>query len=145
MTGASSGVGFELVRPLGERGFDPIVNSGDENRLRSAAEEIAAVREYVEAVTLAAALRDPTPLDARLLHLLGPGGSVRVDWMTGADHGGDADAVWRTWVDETVAGPPASSRSPLSLWTPTASSIAARPARSPAAPAPARANTLPLP
>ncbi|MFD0267750.1 hypothetical protein ACFVGY_14320 [Streptomyces sp. NPDC127106] len=61
-----------------------------------------------QAVTVAAALRYPTPLDAQLLHLLGPGGSTRLDWLTGADHGGDADpdadadADWRTWVDETV-------------------------------------------
>ncbi|MFK0047645.1 hypothetical protein ACIQU4_26830 [Streptomyces sp. NPDC090741] len=55
-----------------------------------------------QAVTLAAALRYPTPLDAELLHLLGPGGSARLDWLTGADHGDDADADWRTWVDETV-------------------------------------------
>ncbi|MET9855548.1 hypothetical protein ABZY57_21695 [Streptomyces sp. NPDC006450] len=56
-----------------------------------------------QAVTLAAALRYPTPLDAQLLHLLGPGGSGRLDWMTGADHGdADADAGWRTWVDETI-------------------------------------------
>lgn len=55
-----------------------------------------------QAVTLAAALRYPTPLDAQLLHLLGPGGSARLDWLTGADHGDDADAGWRTWVDETV-------------------------------------------
>ncbi|MFD7256590.1 hypothetical protein [Streptomyces sp. NPDC059874] len=55
-----------------------------------------------QAVTLAAALRYPTPLDAQLLHLLGPGGSARLDWLSSADHGGDADAGWRTWVDETV-------------------------------------------
>ncbi|MGW6986872.1 hypothetical protein [Streptomyces sp. NPDC054946] len=55
-----------------------------------------------QAVTLAATLRYPAPLDAQLLHLLGPGGSARLDWLTGADHGGDADAGWRTWVDETV-------------------------------------------
>ncbi|MFB6614186.1 hypothetical protein ACIGFK_04025 [Streptomyces sp. NPDC085524] len=56
-----------------------------------------------QAVTLATALRYPTPLDAQLLHLLGPGGSARLDWLTGADHGGgDPDADWRTWVDETV-------------------------------------------
>ncbi|MFF3728384.1 hypothetical protein ACFYYM_39195 [Streptomyces erythrochromogenes] len=55
-----------------------------------------------QAVALAAALRYPTPLDAQLLHLLGPGGSTRLDWLTGADHGADAGADWRTWVDETV-------------------------------------------
>ncbi|WP_046778588.1 hypothetical protein [Streptomyces yangpuensis] len=58
-----------------------------------------------QAVTLAAALRYPTPLDAQLLHLLGPGGSARLDWLTGAEHSPDSpdtDAGWRTWVDETV-------------------------------------------
>ncbi|NXY95734.1 hypothetical protein HYE82_15320 [Streptomyces sp. BR123] len=56
-----------------------------------------------QAVTLAAALRYPTALDARLLHLLGPGGSARLDWLTGAEHeSDDAGTAWRTWVDETV-------------------------------------------
>ncbi|MFF6772267.1 hypothetical protein ACFY8W_01745 [Streptomyces sp. NPDC012637] len=55
-----------------------------------------------QAVALAAALRYPTALDAQLLHLLGPGGSDRLDWLAGAGHEGDADAGWRTWVDETV-------------------------------------------
>ncbi|MGW7030485.1 hypothetical protein ACWGFX_25400 [Streptomyces xanthophaeus] len=55
-----------------------------------------------QALTLAAALRYPTPLDAELLHLLGPGGSARLDRLTGADRGDDAEADWRTWVDETV-------------------------------------------
>ncbi|MFI6149696.1 hypothetical protein [Streptomyces sp. NPDC051109] len=55
-----------------------------------------------QAVTLAAALRYPTPLDAQLLHLLGPGGSAQLEWLTSGDQGGDAEAGWRTWVDETV-------------------------------------------
>ncbi|WP_030317834.1 hypothetical protein [Streptomyces flavochromogenes] len=55
-----------------------------------------------QAVTLATALRFPTAIDAEILHLLGPGGSARLDWLTGADHGDDADDAWRTWVDETV-------------------------------------------
>ncbi|MER6218139.1 hypothetical protein [Streptomyces sp. NPDC001674] len=57
-----------------------------------------------QAVALAAALRYPTSLDAELLHLLGPGGSARLDWLTGADHHDETaeDAGWRTWVDETV-------------------------------------------
>ncbi|MEU6707641.1 hypothetical protein [Streptomyces wuyuanensis] len=57
-----------------------------------------------QAVTIAAALRYPTELDAELLHLLGPGGSARLDSITGADvHPPEgAERVWRTWVDETV-------------------------------------------
>ncbi|MFE1788948.1 hypothetical protein ACFW7J_11235 [Streptomyces sp. NPDC059525] len=57
-----------------------------------------------QAVTLAAALRYPTPLDAELLHLLGPSGSARLDRLTGADHQDDSDdeAGRRSWVDETV-------------------------------------------
>ncbi|MGW9070558.1 hypothetical protein ACWGQT_14090 [Streptomyces yangpuensis] len=55
-----------------------------------------------QAVTLAATLRYPTPLDVQLLNLLGPGGSTRLDWLTGAEHSPDTDADWRTWVDETV-------------------------------------------
>ncbi|WP_053686398.1 hypothetical protein [Streptomyces sp. IGB124] len=55
-----------------------------------------------QAVSLAAALRYPDPLDTELLHLLGPGGSARLDWLTGADHSGDCDVDWRTWVDETL-------------------------------------------
>ncbi|MFE5141883.1 hypothetical protein ACFRDV_30170 [Streptomyces fagopyri] len=56
------------------------------------------------AVTIAAALRYPTPLDAELLGLLGPGGSARLDYVTGADvHAPTAaERLWRTWVDETV-------------------------------------------
>ncbi|MEU7278338.1 hypothetical protein AB0A69_06035 [Streptomyces sp. NPDC045431] len=56
-----------------------------------------------QAVTVAAWLRYPTDLDAALVAIAGPGGSARLDWVTGAD---DADAdtyAWRTWVDEVVA------------------------------------------
>ncbi|MGC0380648.1 hypothetical protein [Streptomyces sp. SAI-129] len=59
-----------------------------------------------QAVTVAARLRYPTPMDAALLGVAGPGGSARLDWITGADGAAavdpDADA-WRTWVDEVVA------------------------------------------
>ncbi|MFF4228421.1 hypothetical protein [Streptomyces sp. NPDC001820] len=56
------------------------------------------------AATIAAALRYPTELDAELLHLLGPGGSGRLDSVTGADaHPLEgAEYAWRTRVDETV-------------------------------------------
>ncbi|MEU9213481.1 hypothetical protein AB0D27_37660 [Streptomyces sp. NPDC048415] len=56
------------------------------------------------AATIAAALRYPTALDAELLNLLGPGGSGRLDRVTGADAHpltGAAHA-WRTQVDEIV-------------------------------------------
>ncbi|MET9776537.1 hypothetical protein ABZ023_20110 [Streptomyces sp. NPDC006367] len=58
-----------------------------------------------QAVTAAARLRYPTPMDAALMSVAGPGGSARLDWITGADAtpaaGPDTDA-WRTWVDEVV-------------------------------------------
>jgi len=59
-----------------------------------------------QAVTVAAWLRYPTPVDAALVAFAGPGGSGRLDWISGADDaiGQDADAhAWRTWVDEVVA------------------------------------------
>ncbi|MFD6908280.1 hypothetical protein ACE1N8_02965 [Streptomyces sp. DSM 116494] len=57
-----------------------------------------------QAVTVAARLRYPTAMDAALLSLAGPGGSARLEWVTGADPDGDADAhAWRTWVDEVLA------------------------------------------
>ncbi|MET7733429.1 hypothetical protein ABZT02_18955 [Streptomyces sp. NPDC005402] len=59
-----------------------------------------------QAVTVAAWLRYPTVMDAALVGMAGPGGSGRLDWVTGADAGPDRDAeeyAWRTWVDEVVA------------------------------------------
>ncbi|MEU1853834.1 hypothetical protein ABZ499_32375 [Streptomyces sp. NPDC019990] len=59
-----------------------------------------------QAVTVAAWLRYPTAMDAALLGMAGPGGSGRLDWVTGTDAtlGDDVDAhAWRTWVDEVVA------------------------------------------
>ncbi|MEU6807845.1 hypothetical protein ABZ920_02270 [Streptomyces sp. NPDC046831] len=59
-----------------------------------------------QAVTVAAWLRYPTPMDASLVALAGPGGSARLDWITGADGASDAGldvCAWRTWVDEVVA------------------------------------------
>ncbi|GGV72947.1 hypothetical protein GCM10010294_34330 [Streptomyces griseoloalbus] len=57
-----------------------------------------------QAVTVAARLRYPTAMDAALVGLAGPGGSARLDWVTGADSGQDTAAqAWRTWVDEVVA------------------------------------------
>ncbi|OII65981.1 hypothetical protein [Streptomyces sp. CC77] len=77
-----------------------------------------------QAVTLAAALRYPTDLDAGLVAMTGAGGTGRLDWITGADAPADTGGedrqggllrgeghegreehpdAWRTWVDETVA------------------------------------------
>ncbi|MFF7640675.1 hypothetical protein [Streptomyces canus] len=58
-----------------------------------------------QAVTVAAWLRYPTAMDAALVGMAGPGGSDRLDRVTGAD-ATDRDAedrAWRTWVDEVVA------------------------------------------
>ncbi|MFF3327468.1 hypothetical protein [Streptomyces sp. NPDC002889] len=57
-----------------------------------------------QAATVAAALRYPTTLDIELLNLLGPGGSDRLDALTGAEQQNmeEAEHSWRTWVDETV-------------------------------------------
>ncbi|MEV0600023.1 hypothetical protein AB0I82_12100 [Streptomyces sp. NPDC050315] len=69
-----------------------------------------------QAVTVAAWLRYPTPMDAALVSVTGPGGSARLDWLTGADApgsdapgsdasdpDGEAERAWRSWVDEVVA------------------------------------------
>ncbi|PWI10695.1 hypothetical protein DIZ27_09805 [Streptomyces sp. NWU339] len=62
-----------------------------------------------QAVTVAAWLRYPTAMDAALVGLAGPGGSARLDGVTGVDSGTDSDPeapddtdAWRTWVDEVV-------------------------------------------
>ncbi|GAA2722156.1 MULTISPECIES: hypothetical protein [Streptomyces] len=59
-----------------------------------------------QAVTAAAWLRYPTELDAALVVVAGPGGSARLDWISGADCTDldtDGAHAWRTWVDEVVA------------------------------------------
>lgn len=58
-----------------------------------------------QAATVAAFLRYPTELDASLLDVVGPGGSGRLDWVTGLDTTDDLDGedAWRCWVDEVVA------------------------------------------
>ncbi|MFJ4002453.1 SDR family NAD(P)-dependent oxidoreductase [Streptomyces sp. NPDC090023] len=43
VTGASSGIGFELAKQLAERGYDLIINAENDTRLRQAAQEIRAV------------------------------------------------------------------------------------------------------
>lgn len=55
-----------------------------------------------QAVTVAAWLCYPTEMDAGLVEMAGPGGSARLDGLTGAGPYPAEDA-WRTWVDEVVA------------------------------------------
>ncbi|PXY22693.1 hypothetical protein [Prauserella muralis] len=55
-----------------------------------------------QATTIAAWLRYPTTFDVGLMMLSGPGGSERLDWVTGTDLT-DTDEEWRGWVDEVVA------------------------------------------
>ncbi|MER5427722.1 hypothetical protein [Streptomyces sp. NPDC002588] len=55
-----------------------------------------------QAVTVAAWLRYPTPTDAALVGIAGPGGSDRLDALNGTEADPD-DAAWRSWVDEVVA------------------------------------------
>jgi hypothetical protein len=57
-----------------------------------------------QAVTVAAWLRYPTPVDAELVAMAGPGGSAVLDWRTGSEPDDDLaeDEGWRTWVDEVV-------------------------------------------
>lgn len=62
-----------------------------------------------QAVTVAAWLRYPTGIDAELAVMAGPGGSGRLDRLTGLEIMEPADEAewlghaWRTWVDEVVA------------------------------------------
>jgi short-subunit dehydrogenase len=42
ITGASSGIGFELAKVFAQEGYDLIVSSGDERKLKSAADSLAA-------------------------------------------------------------------------------------------------------
>ncbi|GGQ63948.1 hypothetical protein [Couchioplanes azureus] len=57
-----------------------------------------------QAITVAAWLRYPTPVDAELVAMAGPGGSAVLDWRTGSEPDDDMaeDEGWRTWVDEVV-------------------------------------------
>jgi hypothetical protein len=57
-----------------------------------------------QAVTVAAWLRYPTPVDAALVAIAGPGGSAVLDWRVGSEPDDEEaeDEGWRTWVDEVV-------------------------------------------
>lgn len=50
VTGASSGIGFELAKQLAERGFDLVINAEDDARLQKAARQMHAAGAHVEAV-----------------------------------------------------------------------------------------------
>ncbi|MEU1127998.1 hypothetical protein ABZ371_31555 [Streptomyces sp. NPDC005899] len=55
-----------------------------------------------QAVTVAALLRYPSAMDAALVAMAGPGGSARLDRVTGMSGAGE-DHPWSSWVDEVVA------------------------------------------
>jgi hypothetical protein len=57
-----------------------------------------------QAVTVAACLRYPTPMDAALVAIAGPGGSAVLDWRVGSEPDDETaeEEGWRTWVDEVV-------------------------------------------
>ncbi len=57
-----------------------------------------------QAVTVAAWLRYPTPMDAALVAIAGPGGSAVLDWRVGSEPDDEEaeEEGWRTWVDEVV-------------------------------------------
>ncbi|MEV8047343.1 SDR family NAD(P)-dependent oxidoreductase [Streptomyces griseoluteus] len=88
VTGASSGIGFELAKQLGERGYDLIVNAENDTRLRQAAQDIRAetgasvepvradLRHYDQAEELwTAVTATGRPLDVAVLNAgVGQGG-----------------------------------------------------------------------
>ncbi|UQU68024.1 hypothetical protein COUCH_17830 [Couchioplanes caeruleus] len=80
-----------LVRAYPCTGPDPVAVTLNELQAR-------------QAVTVAAWLRYPTPVDAELVAMAGPGGSATLDWRTGSEPDDELaeDEGWRTWVDEVV-------------------------------------------
>ncbi|MFE9679824.1 SDR family NAD(P)-dependent oxidoreductase [Streptomyces sp. NPDC002701] len=62
VTGASSGIGFELAKQLAERGYDLVINAEDTARLQEAAQLIRAAGARVEVVR--ADLRVPEETEA---------------------------------------------------------------------------------
>ncbi|MEU5279365.1 SDR family NAD(P)-dependent oxidoreductase [Streptomyces asoensis] len=50
VTGASSGIGFELAGQLAERGYDLVINAEDDVRLQQAAQQIRATGGQVEVI-----------------------------------------------------------------------------------------------
>jgi hypothetical protein len=76
-------------------------------RAYPASNGVRALQAYAQArqaVTVAAWLRYPTALDAGLLGVVGPGGSVRLDWLLDSHSGAPGEPEgWRTWVDEVLA------------------------------------------
>ncbi|MFI5938275.1 hypothetical protein [Actinoplanes sp. NPDC051494] len=57
-----------------------------------------------QSVIVAAWLRYPTPVDAELVAMAGPGGSAALDWRIGSEPDDEMaeGEGWRTWVDEVV-------------------------------------------
>ncbi|MEU6096895.1 hypothetical protein [Streptomyces sp. NPDC047079] len=94
--------------------LSPVITATTQWLLRSypgtggALDAALAEAQASQAVMVAAWLRYPTAADAALVALVGPGGSARLEWVTGfdaaaADETDETDEGWRTWVDEVVA------------------------------------------
>jgi len=98
-----------------------------------------------QAVTVAAWLRYPTPVDAELVAMAGPGGSAVLDWRAGSEPDNDLaeDEGWRTWVDEVVVSWAACLLSDPLLAARAVDAVAAAVPSSDTRPRPRRAGDLP--
>ncbi|AGL18713.1 hypothetical protein [Actinoplanes sp. N902-109] len=121
-----------LVRAYPATGTDPAAATLNELQAR-------------QAVTVAAWLRYPTPVDAELVAMAGPGGSAQLDWRMGSEPDDElADGEgWRTWVDEVVVSWAACLLADPLLAARAVDAVAAAVPMPPAGPRPRRVTDLP--
>ncbi len=101
-----------------------------------------------QAITVAAWLRYPTPMDAALVAIAGPGGSAVLDWRVGSEPDDEEaeEEGWRTWVDEVVVSWAACLLADPALARLGVDAVAAAvPTRRPPAPVPAAPRPVGLP
>ena len=98
-----------------------------------------------QAVTVAAWLRYPTPVDAELVAMAGPGGSAVLDWRVGSEPDDELaeDEGWRTWVDEVAVSWAACLLADPALAARAVESVAAAVPAADDRPRPRRAGDLP--